>query len=86
MTLKSNLFSLKTLIPLWLVAFALIATFAPPMSPTARGLLVMVAVVVSAVVFLLRKDRPSTVAEVLNRVERSSSTVTIHSRVSPSSD
>jgi len=73
MTLISKLFSFKTLIPIWLVAFALFAVFESPMTFAHGVLLLTVALVVPAVVtILLWKDRPSTVAEVLNRVERSS--------------
>lgn len=51
----------------------LLAVFKSPMMFTNGVLLLMVALVVPAVVtILLWKDRPSTVAEVLNRVERSS--------------
>lgn len=51
----------------------LLAVFKSPMTFTNGVLLLMVALVVPAVVtILLWKDRPSTVAEVLNRVERSS--------------
>ena len=36
MTLISKLFSFKALVPIWLVAFALVAVFNPPMTlPTA---------------------------------------------------
>jgi hypothetical protein len=69
MTLISKLFSFKALVPIWLVAFALFAVFQSPMTFATGILLPMLAVVV-----LVWKDRPSTVAEVLNRVERSSIT------------
>ena len=73
MTLISKLFSFKALVPIWLLAFALVAVFDPPMTFANGVLLLMVALVVPAVVtILLWKGRPSTVAEVLNRVERSS--------------
>jgi hypothetical protein len=73
MTLISKLFSFKALVPIWLVAFALFAIFKSPMTFANGVLLLIVALVVPAVVtILLWKDRPSTVAEVLNRVERSS--------------
>jgi hypothetical protein len=71
--LMSKLFSLKALVPIWLVAFGLFAIFKSPMTFANSVLLLIVALVVPAVVtILLWKDRPSTVAEVLNRVERSS--------------
>jgi hypothetical protein len=73
MTLISKLFSFKALVPIWLVAFGLFAIFKSPMTFANGVLLLIVALVVPAVVtILLWKDRPSTVAEVLNRVERSS--------------
>ncbi len=74
MTLISKLFSFKALVPIcWFVAFALFAVFQSPMTFANGVLLLMVALVGPAVVtILLGKDRPSTVAEVLNRVERSS--------------
>jgi hypothetical protein len=72
MTRLSKLFSPKTLVPVWLVAVGLVAVFVSPMTPATGALLLMVALVVPAVVFLMRKDRSSTVAEVLNRAERSS--------------
>ena len=75
MTLISKLFTFKALGPIWLVAFALFAVLKSPMTFANGVLLLMVALVVPAVVtILLWKDRPSTVAEVLNRVERSSIT------------
>jgi hypothetical protein len=73
MTLISKLFSFKALVPIWLLVFALVAVFNPPMTFANGVLLLMVALVVPVVVtILLWKDRPSTVAEELNRVERSS--------------
>jgi hypothetical protein len=63
--------SLKALIPAWLAAFGLIAVFLSPMTFATGVLLVMVGLVVPAVTILLWKDQPLTVAEVLNRVERS---------------
>ena len=73
MALISKLFSFKTLVPIWLLVFALVAVFNPPMTFANGVLLLMVALVVPVVVtILLWKDRPSTVAEELNRVERSS--------------
>jgi hypothetical protein len=73
MTLISKLFSFKALVPIWLVAFGLVAVLQSPMTFADGVLLLMAALVVPAVVtILVWKDRPSTVAEVLNRVERSS--------------
>ena len=75
MTLISKLFSFKALVPIWLVGFALFAVLQSPMTFATGVLLLMVAVAAPAVVtILVWKDRPSTVAEVLNRVERSSIT------------
>ncbi len=73
MAFISKLFSFKTLVSIWLVAFGLFAVFKSPMTFANGILLLMVALVLPAVVTIfLWKDRPSTVAEVLNRVERSS--------------
>ena len=73
MTIISKLFSFKALVPIWLVAFGLFAVLTSPMTFANGVLLLMVALVVPAVVTILWwKDRPATVAEVLNRVERSS--------------
>jgi hypothetical protein len=67
--------SFKAFVPIWLAAFGLVAVFYSPMTFANRVLLLLVALVVPAVVtVLVWKDRPSTVAEVLNRVERSSLT------------
>jgi hypothetical protein len=75
MTLISKLFSFKAFVFIWLAAFGLVAVFYSPMTFANRVLLLLVALVVPAVVtILVWKDRPSTVAEVLNRVERSSIT------------
>ena len=72
MALMSKLFSLKALVLIWFVASGLVAVFKSPMTFATGALLVMVALVVPAVAILLSKGHPSTVAEVLNRVERSS--------------
>jgi len=71
MTLMSKLFSRNALIPVWLGAFALLAVFESPMSFATGLLLVIVGLVVPAVVLLLWKAPSPTIAEVLNRVERS---------------
>jgi hypothetical protein len=64
--------SLKALIPVWLTGFALVAVFVSPMTLATGVLLLMIGLVVPAVTILLWKDQqPPTVAEVLNRVERS---------------
>ena len=64
MTLISKLFSFKALVPIWLLVFALVAVFNPPMTFANGVLLLMVALVVPVVVtILLWKDRPSTVAK-----------------------
>jgi hypothetical protein len=65
----SKLFNLKALIPIWLVAFGLVAVLASPMTFATGVLLLMVGLVVPAVVILLWKDHSPTVAEVLNQVE-----------------
>ena len=67
--------SFKAFVPIWFVAFGLFAVLQSPMTFANGVLLLMAALVVPAVVtVLVWKDRPSTVAEVLNRVERSSIT------------
>jgi hypothetical protein len=64
--------SLKALIPVWLAAFALLAVFVSPMTFATGVLLLMIGLVIPAVTILLWKDQqPPTVAEVLNRTERS---------------
>jgi hypothetical protein len=64
MALISKLFSFKALVPIWLLVFALVAVFNPPMTFANGVLLLMVALVVPVVVtILLWKDRPSTVAK-----------------------
>jgi hypothetical protein len=70
MTLPSKRFTLQALVPVWLVACALIAVFQSPMTFTNGVLLLIVSLVVPAVVILLWNDHAPTVAEVLNRVER----------------
>ena len=67
----SKWFSLKTLISVWLAAFALIVVFLSPMTFATGLLLFMVGLAVPAVTIVLWKDQPPTVAEVLHRVERS---------------
>lgn len=71
--LLSKFLSLKTLIPIWLAAFGLIAVLLSPMTFATGILLLIVGLVIPAVTILLWKDQqPPTVAEVLNQVERSS--------------
>jgi hypothetical protein len=73
MAFISKLFSFKALVSIWLMAFGLFAVFQSPMTFADGVLLLIVALVGPAVVtILLGKDRPSTVAAVLNRVERPS--------------
>ena len=62
------------LVPIGLTAFGLLAVFKSSMTFANGVLLLMVALVVPAIVTILWKDSPSTVAEVLNEVERSSKT------------
>jgi hypothetical protein len=71
MTPLLKLFSLQSLVPVWLVALGLVALFQSPMTLATALLLLMVGLVVPSVVILLRNDPPRTIAEVLNRVERS---------------
>jgi hypothetical protein len=70
MTLPSKRFTLKALVPVWLVACALFAVFQSPMTFANGVLLLIVSLVVPAVVILLWNDHRPTVAEVLNRAER----------------
>lgn len=68
----AKLFSLRTLFSIWLVGFGLFAAFGSPMTFATLALLLMVGLVAPAVVIqLLAHNHPPTVAEVLNRVERS---------------
>jgi hypothetical protein len=71
MTTLLKLFSLQSLATVWLVALGLVALFQSPMTLATALLLLMVGLVVPGVVILLRKNPPRTIAEVLNRVERS---------------
>jgi hypothetical protein len=66
----SKLFGFKVLVPLWLGAFGLVAILLAPMTFATAALVSIVGLVAPAVMILLWKDQPPTVAEVLNRVER----------------
>ena len=65
MALISKLFSFKALVPIWLLVFALVAVFNPPMTFANGVLLLMVALVVPVV----RHD-PSLEGPPLNRCGR----------------
>jgi hypothetical protein len=67
----SKLLSHKAIISIWLAAFGLFAVFESPMTFATGVLLLIIGLMVPAVVLLLWKDHPPTVAEVLNRVEAS---------------
>lgn len=67
----SKLFSRKAFIPLWLLTCVVFVSLVSPMAWTTRLLLVIVGTVVPVVAFVLCKVPPPTIAEVLNRVERS---------------
>jgi hypothetical protein len=68
----SKLFRHKTILSVWLVAFALFAVIESPMTLATGVLLLTIALVVPAIVLVLWKEQPPpTVAEVLNRVEAS---------------
>ena len=66
----SKLFNRKAFIPFWLAACILVAALRSPMTWTTGLLLLIVAVVVPVVAIFLWKAPPPTIAEVLNRVER----------------
>lgn len=67
----SKLFNRKAFIPVWLVTCVVIAALITPMTWATGLLLVIVGAVVPVVAVLLWKVPPPTIAEVLNRVERS---------------
>jgi hypothetical protein len=70
MTPISRLFSFKVLVPIWLAAFGLVAVLVSPMTFATGVLLLVAGLLVPAVMILLWRDLPPTIAEVLNQVER----------------
>ena len=67
----SMIFSRTTIIPVWLVVFALFAWSAWPMPVAMAMLLIIVGVAVPVIVFMLWQEAPPTIAAVLNRAEQS---------------
>lgn len=67
----SKLFNRKAFIPFWLLTCVVFATLNAPMSWSTGLLLVVVATVVPIAAIFVWKVPPPTIAEVLNRVERS---------------
>jgi hypothetical protein len=67
----SKLFSPKVLVPLCLLTCIVLVSLVSPMTWATGLLLLIVGTVVPVVAFVLCKVPPPTIAEVLNRVERS---------------
>jgi O-antigen ligase len=67
----SKIFNRRTFIPFWLLTCVLLAALSSPMSGMAGLLLLIVGTVVPIAAIFLWKVPPPTIAEVLNRVERS---------------
>jgi len=67
----SKIFNRRTFIPFWLLTCVLFAALSSPMSGMAGLLLLIVGTVVPIAAIFLWKVPPPTIAEVLNRVERS---------------
>ena len=63
------LFRCSAILPAWLVIFGLLALLASPMTVATGLLLFFAGVVPPAIMFVLWKEPPPTVAEVLYRVE-----------------
>jgi hypothetical protein len=70
-TTLSKLLRHKAILSVWLGAFGLFAVFESPMTIGTGVLLLTIGLMVPAVVLLLWRDHPPTVAEVLHRVEAS---------------
>ena len=60
-----------TIIPIWLVMFGLIALVGPPVTSSTGVILLILWSVALAIVLVLWRDPPPTVAEVLHQVETS---------------
>jgi hypothetical protein len=67
----SNLFNRKAFIPFWLLTCVVFAALSSPMWWVTGLLLLVVGTVVPIAAIFLWKVPPPTIAEVLNRVERS---------------
>jgi hypothetical protein len=70
----SMFFSRSTILPAWLVVFGALALLASPMTLATGTLLFFAGVVPPAIMFILWKEPPPTVAEVLHRVDTSRTT------------
>ena len=71
MTTLSKLLRHKAMLSVWLGAFGLFAVFESPLTIATGVLLLTIGLMVPAVVVLLWRDHPTTVAEILYRVEAS---------------
>jgi hypothetical protein len=60
-----------TIIPIWLVMFGLIALVGPPVTSSTGVIVLTLWSVALAIVFVLLRDPPPTVAEVLHQAETS---------------
>jgi hypothetical protein len=60
-----------TIIPIWLVMFGLIALVGPPVASSTGVILLILWSVALAIVLVLWRDTPPTVAEVLHQVDAS---------------
>jgi hypothetical protein len=67
----SKIFNRKAFMPFWLLTCAVFAALSSPMSWVTGLFLVIVGTVVPIAAIFLWKVPPPTIAEVLNRVERS---------------
>jgi hypothetical protein len=67
----SKLFNRKAFIPFWLLSCVAFAVLATPMTWATGLLLLIIGTVVPVVAILLWRTPPPTIAEVLNRVEGS---------------
>lgn len=64
----SMLFRRKAIVPMWVIAFGLLAVFGP-VTTDIRVLLLIVGVVAPAIMLILWKEPSPTVAEVLHHVD-----------------
>lgn len=62
-------YSRKAMIPVSLVVFGAVALFASPLGFTPAAFLIMVGIAAPIVLFMLWKEPPLTVAEVLHKVD-----------------
>lgn len=66
----SLLFRRKAVVPIWVIAFGLLAVLGP-VTNDIRVLLVIVGVVAPVIMLILWREPPPTVAEVLHQVDSS---------------